>query len=509
MAVMGNRARGNPASETILLSSHSNSQAGTLLKERPADFLNKGTDLCRRRACPSKILQIASTTLILAIFVLSIIPVSYAISIDDIAPRYDTHYGEKIVVKGSDVVAGVGVYLYWDAVSNIDLLNTTDAKADGTFEFWFYVPKAVYGVHYLWVKDTNTGDISGPYYFEVHAKISLSPSSGLKGETITITGHGFDASARGKILFGGVDLMISVSTDSLGSFVTQFSVPDKSPGEYFVEAFDENVSDTERFNIVSFPTTITGIVTDVKTGDPIGGATVKVDGEQATTDSGGSFSLSVDAGSYTVTVSKQGYQNGTSYATVGPGETQNVLVTLSEAPTTITGIITDVKTGEPIMGATVTADGRKTYTDSDGSFALSVDEGNYTVTVSINGDKIGTYEVTVDKEARASATITGIVTDVKTRKPIGGATVTADGRKTYTDSDGSFSLSVDEGSHTVTVSKQGYQKGTYEMTGRKGVIVIQNITIVIIVTLWELIAIIIGGIAIAVVVLRARGKPSF
>jgi ABC-type Fe3+ transport system substrate-binding protein len=59
---------------------------------------------------------------------------------------------------------------------------------------------------------------------------------------------------------------------------------------------------------------IEGVVSD-EAGDPVSGATVTVDGETVTTGSDGAYSFEVDAGSYTVSVSKGGYDDVSSILT--------------------------------------------------------------------------------------------------------------------------------------------------------------------------------------------------
>ena len=60
--------------------------------------------------------------------------------------------------------------------------------------------------------------------------------------------------------------------------------------------------------------TIEGVVSD-EAGDPVSGATVTVNGETVTTGSDGAYSFEVDAGSYTVSVSKDGYDDVSSILT--------------------------------------------------------------------------------------------------------------------------------------------------------------------------------------------------
>jgi len=200
--------------------------------------------------------------LLLAIFALSLLPTVqvFAVSIDSVTPGTGDK-GDEIKVYGSGVTAGMDVNLYWDAVSawadGKGLLNSTEAEANGDFEVWFDVPAAVNGDHYLWVKDTDTGDTyMFPTAFDVFAKLSFSPSSGLEGDTkIKISGYGFSEEEDIiDITFDGVDLTTSPSTpetDEWGSWSATFTVPDVvGYGDYPIYAVDnETVSVTKDFTV--------------------------------------------------------------------------------------------------------------------------------------------------------------------------------------------------------------------------------------------------------------------
>jgi uncharacterized protein YoxC len=165
---------------------------------------------------------------------------------------YSGRKGETIIVTGLGVTAGVDVNVYWDGVKAWDgekgLLNSTEAKASGAYEVWFDVPAALVGDHYIWVKDTDTGDtavIAAP--FVVESYISLSPDEGLPNDDITIKGYGFgDELDIVTVKWGGyagVNLPTSPSTpetDELGSWSAKFEVPDVGYLTYWVYAEDED-----------------------------------------------------------------------------------------------------------------------------------------------------------------------------------------------------------------------------------------------------------------------------
>ena len=57
--------------------------------------------------------------------------------------------------------------------------------------------------------------------------------------------------------------------------------------------------------------TVSGGITDSESGVPIGGAAVSIDGETVTTGADGRYEVTIDKGTYTVTVSRDGYEDAT------------------------------------------------------------------------------------------------------------------------------------------------------------------------------------------------------
>jgi len=77
---------------------------------------------------------------------------------------------------------------------------------------------------------------------------------------------------------------------------------------------------------------IEGVVTN-EAGDPVSGATVTVDGKTVTTGSDGSYSFEVDAGTYSVTVTKSGYDDESSTVTASADEEYTVDIDIIETET--------------------------------------------------------------------------------------------------------------------------------------------------------------------------------
>jgi hypothetical protein len=156
-------------------------------------------------------------------------------------------YGDLVFVHGEGVTSGSEVKLYWDTITEWDgeagLLNSSSGLPNGAFEFSFVVPEAVHGDHYLWLKEVGTPDrFFGPVQFDVNASISVSPDRGLSGDSVSLSGYGFHEEMNiDLITFDGSPLATSPSlpiTDSLGSWLATFTVPNFSDGEYDITGED-------------------------------------------------------------------------------------------------------------------------------------------------------------------------------------------------------------------------------------------------------------------------------
>jgi len=185
----------------------------------------------------------------LSIFVIAILAISFAIpfisvmavlgtpTVDDTAVQV----GDVITVTGDpdNVTSGATVEVYWDIVVGADalLLNTTTGDNDGSYEVEITVPETPAGNHYVWVKDTGTGDNMKSEAITVAPELDVDPESGLAGDTVTLTGTGFDAEAGYNVsIFNMTSRLNNVSiaiieeneeeTDEYGSFEIEVDVPD-------------------------------------------------------------------------------------------------------------------------------------------------------------------------------------------------------------------------------------------------------------------------------------------
>ncbi|MBI3546325.1 MAG: carboxypeptidase-like regulatory domain-containing protein [Gammaproteobacteria bacterium] len=170
----------------------------------------------------------------------------------------------------------------------------------------------------------------------------------------------------------------------------------------------------------------------------------------ATANTSGTFSLNtVTPGSYTVSISKNGYESISGAATVVGGQTLILNQGLVKAggfqdntPGTISGAVINANTGAPIAGAVFDLGGGLSgSSDANGQFNIhSVPRANYTGSLSAAGfvtqsyslsfpagalGNLGTLSLYPSSSSTAPTTLTlnGLVVDGVTRLPIAGATV--------------------------------------------------------------------------------------
>jgi len=170
--------------------------------------------------------------------------------------------GDTIRVVGTGVTAGATVNVYWDNALKETFTDGTGkvasgtAKANGGYSIKFVVPEGLVGPHYIWVKDVASGNTAS-FEVEVAPKLSVSPSSGLKGDKITVTGYGYgyndDDEVGWKVDIYMTDPYITPlvtftptepKTNTLGTFTATFTVPTGlGYADYYIYAQDEDTNE--------------------------------------------------------------------------------------------------------------------------------------------------------------------------------------------------------------------------------------------------------------------------
>jgi hypothetical protein len=222
------------------------------------------------------------------------------------------------------------------------------------------------------------------------------------------------------------------------------------------------------------PGIVSGTVTDASTNQGLHQATIRISRgafeQSGETDESGHYTIeSVPAWPFwSIDAYKPGYVARSTTTAVPSGEATILDFALTPFGI-INGTVKDQVTDQPIAGALVKAASEfLSTTDSNGCYAMFVLAGRYTVTCSAPGYastselnvRVSEGETTTQNfalEAISPGAIIGNVTDVKTGKGVGGATVTANGHANTTDADGSYMLSsLPSWTYNLTVSASGY-----------------------------------------------------
>jgi hypothetical protein len=204
---------------------------------------------------------------------------------------------------------------------------------------------------------------------------------------------------------------------------------------------------------------VTGVVTDAYTGDPVEGVRVAAGATAVQTDGGGEFSFDEPlTGALSIT--------GANYeSTQIPISPTDVEVAIAIRPTTLSGVVTNIGAGGPLVGATVSANSPtqatvKTVTDEDGRYVLFDVPADATVTVEhlglspvsepVNGSVVLDFDVRLD-------ILSGRVVD-ENGQPVPSATIETGDVSTQSESDGTYRLAGVPEEGTIFVKKAGFRE---------------------------------------------------
>jgi large repetitive protein len=241
---------------------------------------------------------------------------------------------------------------------------------------------------------------------------------------------------------------------------------------------------------------ITGLVSDAASGAPVPGAVVIAASGQgpagrAMTNREGIYNIKgLAPGRYKVSARAEGFYPAAvpDPVAVQAGEMTRQNVELKPMqrvePGRITGVVTDVRTGEPVPNAVVTAQSeyctRRARTDERGRYALrDLRPGEYKVWARARaykreqfpkpvlvepGQTVENIDFNLVPKPRKGL-ILGRVTDKRTGQPIPGAVVLARGEhgagRAVTDRHGFYKMAVPPGRYEVAARARGYEPATF------------------------------------------------
>lgn len=140
-------------------------------------------------------------TLLTLPILLAVIPrVSAAISVTTCLP-VSGPVETTVTIIGAGASAGGSIYVYWDNLGGAVLNSTAYATGAGAYSVMATIPTAGGGLHSIIVKDVSTGGTIGTTFI-ITPTLTLTPISGIVGDTVSVTGTGYAASSNMSIFFG-------------------------------------------------------------------------------------------------------------------------------------------------------------------------------------------------------------------------------------------------------------------------------------------------------------------
>lgn len=146
--------------------------------------------------------------------------------------------GTTVTVTGTSFIPDSTITIKFDGTTLATTPATVTTSAAGGFTATFVVPASTAGGQTVTASDgTNTGSAT----FTVTPKITLTPTSGPVGTTVTVTGSGFAGGSKITVTFNGATVITSpatVTTSATGGFTATFAVPTSTTGSKTVTATD-------------------------------------------------------------------------------------------------------------------------------------------------------------------------------------------------------------------------------------------------------------------------------
>ncbi|MGD0396486.1 MAG: IPT/TIG domain-containing protein, partial [Nitrososphaerales archaeon] len=395
--------------------------------------------------------------------------------------------GATVTVTGAGFASTSNVTISFNGAAQTTNPIAVTTSALGAFTATFVVPSSTAGAQVVTATDASSNTASAT--FTVTSSITLSPTSGPVGTTVTVTGAGLASSSTITIKFNGAavtTIPATVTTSALGAFTATFVVPSSTAGAKTVTATDAS-SNTASATFMVVTPTITLSPTQGAVGATVrvrgfnfapsstitivfNGAAVTTVPATVTTSAAGGFTAtfvvpSSTTGAQTVTATDASSNTASATFTVtNPTIVLSPIRGLFGSSVTVTGsgfsVLTTIGT-ITFNGATPATQTCTSQTTSDtGTFTCtftvpSIASGPYAVVLS--GSDVGA--VPADTASASFTVITATITLSPTQGPVGTiVTVTGAG----------FSVNTKIGSITIaggTIATQTCTSQTTSFTG--------------------------------------------
>jgi hypothetical protein len=137
--------------------------------------------------------------------------------------------GTSVTATGTGFQPGETVNVTFNNVA----VGNPVADPSGTFRVTFNIPQIAAGNYQVDARGQTSGDTASATFMVGGATVSLSAASGPVGAALTASGTGFVAGDPVRLLFAGSPVTTQ-NADTNGNITFNFTVPNVSPGTYFV-----------------------------------------------------------------------------------------------------------------------------------------------------------------------------------------------------------------------------------------------------------------------------------
>lgn len=208
-----------------------------------------------------------------------------------------------------------------------------------------------------------------------------------------------------------------------------------------------------------------GTIIDAYSGKPVTAATIQLGSTQLTTDASGKYQAAQWSQKETLQIAASGYEPLSIALAEQPQLAQPTapLATVDAKlrPNTISGVVTDGFSGQPLAGAVVKAsEALSTTTAADGRYNIAGVPENFTLTINAKDhdaiNQILKQQIAFDTALRPNV-LAGKITDRYSSQPVPNATVkVGDALSAKTAADGTYRLEGVPSNATVEISADGY-----------------------------------------------------
>src|SRR2546428_1229295 len=138
--------------------------------------------------------------------------------------------GTTVTATGSLFLPGSVVTISYDGTAVATTPGTITTDLSGRFSATFTVPASTAGSHTVNAKDAASNSASAQFTVTTPS-VSLNPTSGPTGTSVTVTGSNFVANSGITVKLDGTNLATTpatITTTSTGGFTASFTIPSTS-----------------------------------------------------------------------------------------------------------------------------------------------------------------------------------------------------------------------------------------------------------------------------------------